>query len=437
MSLANFAESAESLLFTNALVVDPDKLSQQKEDVLVENGMLKEKGKIDSAGFDGRVIDLSGKVLCPGLIDMHVHLREPGREDEETVETGTDAAMVGGFIAVCPMPNTEPPADHAEVVEFLKKRARNLLVDVFPIATVTKARAGAELSEMAELLQAGAVAFSDDGDPVASAEILRRAMEYAKMFDLPLIDHCEDKVLSKNGSMHEGAVSTRLGLPGIPSISEEIIVARDIQVAQFTHGKLHIAHISTEGAVEMVRRAKNNGINVTCEVTPHHFTLSHEAVLSYDTNSKMKPPLRTQRDIEAIKEGLKDGTIDVIATDHAPHAIEEKEVEFSAAPFGIVGLETALGLVMIHLVDTGVLTLPQAIAKMTTNPAKVLRLDIGLFKMNAPASFTIFDPKVEWTVDKNKFKSKSKNTPFHNCNLKGKVFGLYNKGLWWKADPET
>lgn len=436
MSLTDFAESLDKILFTNAFVVDPEKSNQKIADVLVVDGELQEIGKINSSGFNGKVIDLTGMVLCPGLIDMHVHLREPGREDEETVETGTDAAMAGGFIAVCPMPNTEPPADHAEVVDFLKKRARNLLVDVFPVAAVTKGRAGIELTEMADLLEAGAVAFSDDGNPVATAEVLRRAMEYAGMFDVPIIDHCEDKTLSKNGSINEGAVSTRLGLPAIPSISEEIIVARDIQVAKFTKGKLHIAHISTEGAIEMVRQAKRLGINVTCEVTPHHLTLSDEAVRTYDTNTKMNPPLRSQKDVEAMLEGLKDGTIDVIATDHAPHAIEEKEVEFNVAPFGLVGLETALGLVMTQLVEPGVLSLPQAIAKMTKNPATILGLERGIFKKGAPASFTIFTPNEEWTVDRSHFKSKSKNTPFHNWKLKGKVFGLYNKGLWWQADSE-
>lgn len=432
MNLSAAAQSIDRILFKNALVVDPEKLSQERRDVVVENGVLKEIGKISAGHFNGKVIDLNGLVLCPGLIDMHVHLREPGREDEETVESGADAAMTGGFASVCPMPNTDPPADKAEVVEFLKKRAQNLLVDVFPIAAVTKGRAGEELTEMGELVEAGAGAFSDDGDPVATAEILRRAMEYARLFDVPIIEHCEDKALTRNGAMHEGVVSTQLGLPGMPGIAEEIIVARDIQVAEFTKSRLHIAHISTAGAVELVRRAKQKGIQVTCEVTPHHFTLNHDAVRTYDTNAKMNPPLRASQDVEAMLAGLRDGTIDVIATDHAPHAIEEKEVEFQAAPFGIVGLETALGLVLTRLVDTGVLTLPQVIAKMTSNPAAILKLDRGRLKIGAPAALTIFDAGARWTVDKNAFKSKSKNTPFHGWELKGRVFGIFNKGRWWQ-----
>ncbi len=432
MNLSATAQSFDRILFKNALVVDPEKLSQERRDVVVENGALKEIGKVTAGHFNGKVIDLNGLVLCPGLIDMHVHLREPGREDEETVESGAGAAMMGGFTSVCPMPNTDPPADKAEVVEFLKKRGQDLLVDVFPIAAVTKGRAGEELTEMGELAEAGAVAFSDDGDPVATAEILRRAMEYARLFDVPIIEHCEDKALTRNGAMHEGVVSTQLGLPGMPGIAEEIIVARDIQVAEFTKSRLHIAHISTAGAVELIRRAKQRGIRVTCEVTPHHFTLTHEAVRTYDTNAKMNPPLRRPLDVEAMIAGLRDGTIDVIATDHAPHAIEEKEVEFQAAPFGIVGLETALGLVLTRLVDTGVLTLPQAIAKMTNNPAAILKLDRGRLKIGASAALTIFDAGARWRVDKNAFKSKSKNTPFHGWELKGRVFGIYNKGRWWQ-----
>lgn len=427
-------EKSKKILFANAVVLDPEKLTQKKADVLVENGKLVDIGKIDSAGFSGKVFDVAGKVLCPGMIDMHVHLRQPGREDEETVESGTEAAMAGGFTAVCPMPNTDPTADTAEVIDFLKKKSENLLVDVLPIAAVTKGRAGESLTEMGALVEAGAVAFSDDGDPIATAELVRRAMEYATMFDVPIIEHCEDKSLSKNGGMNESAISTRLGLAGIPGISEDVCVARDIQVARLTGAKLHIAHISTAESVDLVRQAKKQGVNVTCEVMPHHFTLIDEAISSYDSNFKMNPPLRTQRDVDAMIEGLQDGTIDVIATDHAPHSIEEKQVEFDLAPFGIVGLETALGLVIEFLVKKKILTLPQAIAKMTKEPADVLNIKRGVFRKNEPACFSIFDPEVQWKVDKEQFKSKSKNTPFDGWNLTGKCFALYNKGLLWKNE---
>ncbi|MFQ5603789.1 MAG: dihydroorotase [bacterium] len=434
MSLAELVKPAGKMLFKNAQIVDPDKLTQTPGDVLIEDGKLQQIGKVTSGQFKGEIVDVEGCVLCPGLIDMHVHFREPGREDEETVESGTEAAMMGGFTSVCTMPNTEPPVDNAEVVEFLKKRSKDLLVDVYPIAAVTKGRLGMELTEMGELMATGAVAFSDDGDPVATAGMMRRALEYASMFDAPIIDHCEDKSLSENGCMHEGEISTRLGLPGIPGISEEIIVARDIQIAEFTRGRLHLAHISTAGSVELIRHAKARGVNVTCEVMTHHFALDHRVVLNYDSNTKMNPPLRSPKDVQALLAGLKDGTIDVIATDHAPHSIEEKETEFEAAPFGITGLETALGLVLTQLVEPGILALPQAIAKMTRNPAEILRLERGKFKVGAPASITVFDPNHEWTVDKKRMLSKSKNTPFEGWKLKGKVFGLYNNGLWWRND---
>lgn len=433
MSLSKSAKKIDKILFTNAHVVDPEKLSEQKQDVVIEDGKLKEIGKIDSSGFSGKVVDLNGLVLCPGLIDMHVHLREPGGEHKETIETGCDSAMAGGFIGVCPMPNTNPAADNPKVVEFIKKRSKDLLVDVFPIAAVTKNRAGAELTEMEALVEAGAVAFSDDGDPVATAGILRSAMENAKKLDVPIIEHCEDKSLSGNWAMNEGVVSARLGLPGIPGIAEEVMVSRDIQVAEFTVAKIHIAHISTAKAVDLVRQAKKRGVQVTCEVMPHHFILTEEAVIKQGTNAKMSPPLRTQEDVDAMLKGLQDGAIDVIATDHAPHSQKEKEVEFMKAPMGIVGLETALGLVLKNLVGPGILTLSQAICKMTKKPAGILNLERGSLKIGVPASLTIFDPGHEWTVDKTQFKSKSQNTPFEGWRLKGKVFGLYNKGLWWQA----
>ncbi len=433
MTFSDKTEKIDKILFTNALVVDGEKTAPEKADVVIEDGKLQQIGKIKASGFDGKIIDVKGKVLCPGLIDMHVHLREPGREDEETVESGSEAAMAGGFTSVCPMPNTQPAADTAEVISFLKEDAKNLLVDVFPIAAVTRARAGEQLTEMGDLVEAGAVAFSDDGDPVATAELMRRAMEYTKMFDVPIIDHCEDRTLSHGGAMHESAVSTRLGLPGIPGVSEDVIVARDIEIARFTGGKLHIAHISTARSVDLVRQAKKQGVRVTCEVMPHHFTLTDEAISSYDPNFKRNPPLRSKADVAAMLAGLKDGAIDVIATDHAPHAIEEKEVEFDQAPFGIVGLETALGLIIKYLVEPGILSLSEAIAKMTREPASILRLERGTLTKGKPASITLFDPKAEWVVDKRKFRSKSRNTPFHDWELKGRVVGLYNKGKWWQA----
>ena len=302
----------DKILFTNARVIEAEKLSEQKQDVVIEDGKLKEIGKISSAGFSGKVVDLHGLALCPGLIDMHVHLREPGGEHKETIETGCDSAMAGGFTGVCPMPNTTPAADNPKIIEFLKNQSKDLLVDVFPIAAVTKDRAGAVLTEMKALVQAGAVAFSDDGDPVATAGILRSAMQNAKKLDVPIIEHCEDKSFSGNWAMNEGVVSMRLGLPGIPGMAEEVMVARDIQVAECTGAKIHIAHISTAKAVALVRQAKKQGVQVTCEVMPHHFILTEEAVSKYDTNAKMSPPLRTQQDVDAMLEGLQDGAIDVL-----------------------------------------------------------------------------------------------------------------------------
>ncbi len=426
-------QRVDKVLFTNASVVNPESGRSQVHDVVVEDGCLREVGKIASNGFDGEIVDVRGKVLCPGLIDMHVHLREPGREDEETVESGSNAAMAGGFTSICAMPNTEPAADKAEVVKFLKERARGLLVDVLPIAAVTVGRAGEELTEMGELVKAGAVAFSDDGDPVATAGLMRRAMEYAGMFDVPIIEHCEDKSLSTDGVMNESAISTRLGLPGIPGLSEDVAVARNIQIAEFTGARLHIAHISTARSVDLVRQAKQRGVRVTCEVTPHHFTLSDKAIAGYDSNFKMNPPLRTEDDVAAMITGLKDGAIDVIATDHAPHSIEEKEVEFANAPFGIVGLETALGLIFKFLVDPGILTLEEAIRKMTVGPADVLGLARGRLTLNKPASLTVFAEDAQWTVDRESFQSRSKNTPFDGWDLQGRVCALYNNGRLWRA----
>ncbi len=373
-------------------------------------------------------------MIVPGLLDMHVHLREPGREDEETVESGCAAAMAGGITAVCAMPNTEPACDSQEVVRFLKKRAEEQLVEVFPIAAVSKKREGKEITEMAELVRAGAVAFSDDGSPVKSAAVMRRALEYSSMYGVPVIDHCEEPDLAAGGQMNEGWMSTRLGLAGNPDIAEAVMIARDLALAEFTGGHLHIAHISTALGVELVRRAKETGVKVTCEVTPHHLAFTDEALEHYDTNLKMNPPLRSRADVEALLAGLRDGTIDVIASDHAPHSIEEKEVEFAAAPNGILGLETMLGIILEKVVAAGVLPLHQALEKMILAPRRVLHLPLPLIAEGAPANLTVFSPDESWTVAVKKLKSLSRNMPYAGWNLPGRVCGVINRGLLWTAE---
>jgi dihydroorotase len=367
------------------------------------------------------VLDLTGLVVCPGFIDMHVHLREPGREDEETIMSGAEAAAAGGFTSIVCMPNTEPPIDNVEAIEYINDRAMVAPVKVHPIGAVTIDRKGETLTEMLEMAANGAVAFSDDGSGVQNNDIMRRAFEYVRACDVPLVSHCEYSDLAADGVMHEGFISTQLGLRGIPAVAEELMVARDIMLAEFTRSRIHIAHISTAGSVELVRRAKRAKIRVTAEATPHHFTLTDDLVKSFDTNLKVNPPLRTSRDVEAVKKGLKDGTIDAIASDHAPHSIEEKESEFDYAPFGIVGLETAVGLVITELVEQKVLTWPQAAHKLSTAPARILNLPGGTFDEGSPADITVIDPSQEWTVDPEKFKSLSRNTPFAGRKLKGRA----------------
>jgi dihydroorotase len=383
------------------------------------------------AVHDAQSYDLKGKVIAPGFIDMHVHLREPGFEYKETILTGAAAAAAGGFTAVCCMPNTEPAIDDESVVRYIQSKAKsalNGLVDVYPVAAVTKGRRGEQLAPLAELSDAGAVAFSDDGAPVYDAEIMRRAMEYAAMFGKPVIQHAQEMSMTKGGVMNEGSVSTALGLPGMPSLAEDIMVSRDIQICRYTRGQYHVAHLSTAGAVDLVRRGKGEGVNVTCEVTPHHFTLTDEAVRGYNTNTKMNPPLRTSSDVEAVRWGLRDGTIDVIATDHAPHSYDEKEVEFQFAPFGIVGLETAIGISVTELVQSGVLTLAQLIEKLSVNPRRILHLPSIVIAEGEAANLTIFDPAAEWIVDPPSLKSRSKNTPFGGRKLIGKPIGVLNNG---------
>ena len=404
-------------------VIDPETRLDRIADIFVQDGLIRKisSGKTTTKIGAKEVIDAKGKIVVPGLIDMHAHLREPGREDEETIYSGSCSAVAGGFTSVCCMPNTEPPIDNQEAVKFVYAKAKEAKCKVFCVGAVTKGQKGEELTEIFDLVQAGVVAISDDGKPVSSSQVMRNALEYCKMFNLPIISHCEDLNLSSGGVMHEGFVSTSLGMNGIPSIAEEVMVARDLKLAEFTGGKVHIAHVSTCGSVDLIREAKRRGIKVTCEATPHHFTLTDEAVKTFDTNAKVNPPLRTRKDVEAIKKGLKNGTIDSIATDHAPHSVEEKEVEFDFAPFGMVGLETALGLVVTELVNKKILTWAQAIAKLTINPSRILNLKAGRIKKDFPADLTIIDPKASWVVNPKDFKSKSKNSPFVGKKLWGKV----------------
>ena len=413
----------------NVNLMHPDqKIDERNVSILLTDGIISKIGKLSKEDLDGaKELDLENKYVVPGFFDMHVHLREPGREDKETVETGSNSAANGGFTAVACMPNTEPAIDSAEVVNFIKEKASAHLVDVFPVGAATLKREGEVIAPMAELYEAGVVGFSDDGVAVKSASVLRRALEYSSMYKVPIIEHCEDESLT-GGAMNEGINSTMLGLPSVPAVSEDIIVGRDILMAEYTGGKIHIAHISTATAVEMVRQAKKKNLPVTAEVTPHHFTLTDDAVKSYDTNTKMSPPLRTQNDVDALLEGLKDGTIDAIASDHAPHAIEEKETEFQYAPNGIVGLETEVGLSLSELYHKKNLTLEQVIQKLSINPRKICNIPVPKFEVGESANFTILDLNLVWTVDIKEFKSKSKNSPFDKRLLTGKSVGVINKG---------
>jgi dihydroorotase len=424
------------ILLKGGRLIDPTSGRDEECDFHVVDGRIERIGKNLSAPA-AQVVDLRGKVVAPGFIDLHVHLREPGFEYKETIESGVTAAAAGGFTAVCCMPNTNPPIDDESVIRYIQNKARvalNGLVDVYPVAAVTVGRKGEHLAPLAELSQAGAVAFSDDGDPVHDAELMRRALEYAAMFRKPVIQHAQDLPMTKGAVMNEGAVATALGLTGWPPVAEEIMVSRDIRLAHYTGGKYHIAHMSTAGSVELVRRARAEGIAVSCEVTPHHFTLTDETVRSFDTNTKMNPPLRTKDDIEALKQGLRDGTIDAIATDHAPHSFDEKEVEYQQAPFGIVGLETAIGLAVTELVMKGVLSLSQLVEKFSVNPRRILNLPQITIAEGAMANLTLFDPSAQWIVDPPSFKSKSKNTPFRGYRLTGKPIGVLNNGqVYWTS----
>jgi len=410
-----------SILIRNGRVIDPQQGMDRVSDLLVRDGRIAAYEAADDVR-DATVIDAAGKIVAPGLIDMHVHIRQPGREEDETIETGTAAAVAGGFTSIACIPNTDPPIDSQGTVAFvLSQAARADHCNVFVIACVSKDRAGKELAEIGQLVEAGAVAFSDDGAPVYDAELMRRAFEYCRMFDKPVLNHAEVRELAKDGVMHEGLVSLVLGLPGLPAAAEDVMVSRDIALAEATGGRLHIMHVSTAGSVDAVRRAKRRGIRVTTEVTPHHFTLTDECLRSFNSNYKMNPPLRGHEHVEACIAGLVDGTIDVIASDHAPHAKEKKMQELDQAPFGIVGLETTLGLVVTKLIEPGHLDWPAVLAKMSCNPARVLGIAKGTLAIGADADITIIDPQTRWVVDPATFRSKSTNTPFAGWELKGRA----------------
>ena len=414
-----------SLLIKGGRVIDPSRQFDGRADVLIANGLIDTVGPNIKADAKVKVYEAKGLVVTPGLIDMHVHLREPGREDEETVKSGTRAAAAGGFTTLNCMPNTDPVIDNASVVRMLRDRAEAVgSVNVFVTGAITKGLQGTEISDMGDMVKFGAVAFSDDGRSVMNAEVMRRAMEYVKMLGVPLIVHPEDHDLSRDGQMHEGYYSTLLGLKPIPAQAEEVIVARDIRLAELTKSRVHLTHISTKGSMEMVKIAKMHHIPITCDVTPHHLTLTDADCIGYDTNFKVNPPLRSADDVEAMRQGLVDGTIDAVASDHAPHAVQEKECEWAYAACGKIGLESALGVLLTKLVAADVISLPKLIERLSWAPAKILGLDKdgrGTLRPGAPADITLIDLTKNWTVDPDKLQSKSKNTPYGGWELTGRA----------------
>lgn len=408
------------LRIINGRVIDPAQNVDRIVDLWVRGGQI--------AGFGAqpyeptRTIDATGMIVCPGLIDMHVHLREPGREEDETIATGTAAALAGGFTSVACMPNTEPALDNQAAAEFVYLQARRAgNANVYPIGAITKGRQGAELAEMGGLVQGGAVAFTDDDSPIVSAEIMRRALEYSRMFDKPILSHCEDLDLTRGGVMHEGFESMRLGLRGMPAAAEEVMVHRDIALAELTGARLHVLHVSTAGSVDLIRRARRRGVKITGEVSPAHLSFTDENLRSFDSNFKMNPPLRTRDDVDALIDGLKDNTLEVIASNHAPHAPEKKIRELDQAPSGIIGLETLLPVCIRALITPGHLTWPQLVEKLTIAPARILGIDRGTVKPGAEADITVIDPSVEWTIDPARFRSKSRNSPYGGWKVKGRA----------------
>jgi dihydroorotase len=410
------------LVLTGGRLVDPSQGLDAVGDLLIVDGKVAAIGGT-IAGPDGATrVDCAGHVVAPGFIDVHVHLREPGREDVETIATGAHAAVAGGFTGVCSMPNTKPVTDNQATVGFVKRQGEAAgFARVYPIGAISVGSQGETLAEFGEMVAAGAVAVSDDGKPVENSHLMRTALEYAQTFGIPVVEHCEVMSLAHGGSMHEGVVSARLGLKGIPDEAEEIDVIRCILLAKLTGGHIHLCHLSTKGSVQLVRWGKDNGVNVTAEVCSHHISLTHEAVEGYDTNAKMNPPLREAEDVAALQQGLKDGTIDLLVTDHAPHHYDEKEREFADAPNGIVGLETALGVNVTYLLGPGILTVPALVERMSCLPAKVFHLPGGTLAKGNPADVTVFDPTEQWVVDPSQFKSKGRNTPYGARSLRGRV----------------
>ena len=424
MEASSNHSSSHTVCIQGGIVIDPGHMNG-RADVLIQNGKIVEVGYPLKHSVDDEasvtIIDAGGCIVSPGLVDLHCHLREPGFEYKETIQTGSASAVAGGFTSICCMPNTQPVNDNAAITQFMLTKGQEAgKARIFPIGAITKNSEGEELANIGELVGAGCVAISDDGRPVMNSLVMRRALEYAKAFGIPVIDHCEDLHLTDGGCMNEGVVSTELGMPGIPDASEEVMVARNLALAALTNVHVHLAHLSTARSVELVRHAKAQGLPVSAEVCPHHFSITEEAVRGYYANAKMNPPLRTYEDMQALKQGLVDDTIDFIATDHAPHALQEKQLEFDTAPFGIVGFETALPLTL-RLVHDGVLSLEQALAKLTRVPAQLFHLPVGVLTPGSLADVVIFDPEEEWVVDPEKFHSKSHNTPFGGMTMKGKV----------------
>ncbi len=425
-----------SLLIEGGHIVDPSQSIDKKADLLILDGIIESVG--DQIGTIEGIpkVDAKGKIVAPGLIDVHVHLREPGGEHKETIETGLTAAVSGGFTAVCAMPNTDPVIDDPAGIRFVIAQAERIAkARVYPLGAISKRQKGEKLAAIGEMVEAGAVGITDDGNPVMNGELMRRAMEYAKSLDIPVADHPEDLNFSELGTMNEGLVSTKLGLPGKPNIAEDIHIIRDILLAELTGSRIHLQHVSTAFGVEMIRQAKMRGVQVTAEATPHHLILTEKEVQGYNTNAKMNPPLRTDRDREAVIEGFSDGTLCVYATDHAPHHYDEKERAFADAPNGIVGLETSLGIGLTWMVDKGVVNLPSLIDRMSCSPAKAFKLPGGSLKKGVPGDVTVIDPNVSWTVDPSRFESKSQNTPFHGLELKGRASRTIVGGVTvWKEE---